>query len=470
MKKIFTLIAATLMAVGASAATETIFNAADAGWGAAGVDLTTGTTTVGSVTWYGRGGAALEGSSKTFSDEVSWTKKLKFGGKSTFKDGKTLAGVFTFTPTKHGIVKVYCVGGGSGTRTTYISQSITTTENDATTAVGSFASNQDLGIAQGTVEANKMVYVWADNNVHIYGITFEETSAVAVDPVFSLSKASINTLQTSQIKVGEKAGLDGLTLSNLTYDNTVISIDESGKITPVAVGTSTITFTTAAVDGKYNAGTGNLSITVTSAVLDEQVNVTGSATWDWSKFGASEIKLSTTTSPAKDEEFVLSNIVNYGFCESINEGFGNAQQLKVACEYPVRGSQYLQGPTIKFTTTVAGTLDVTFSSTGNSNDRDLIVNSTVAGNAPNTTMVEAKGIAVAAGEVILKGVAHNAGADAAAAYLRYAKIVFTANTTAIQNVKAAAAENGVMFNLAGQKVGNDFKGIVVKDGKKVVIK
>lgn len=42
--------------------------------------------------------------------------------------------------------------------------------------------------------------------------------------------------------------------------------------------------------------------------------------------------------------------------------------------------------------------------------------------------------------------------------------------TAIQNVKAAAAENGVMFNLAGQKVGNDFKGIVVKDGKKVVIK
>ena len=64
MKKIFTLIAATLMTVGASAATETIFNAADAGWAATGVDLTTGTTTVGSVTWYGRGSAALEESSK----------------------------------------------------------------------------------------------------------------------------------------------------------------------------------------------------------------------------------------------------------------------------------------------------------------------------------------------------------------------------------------------------------------------
>lgn len=43
-------------------------------------------------------------------------------------------------------------------------------------------------------------------------------------------------------------------------------------------------------------------------------------------------------------------------------------------------------------------------------------------------------------------------------------------TTAIQTVKAAQANDGAVYNLAGQKVGNDFKGIVIKDGKKMLQK
>jgi hypothetical protein len=43
-------------------------------------------------------------------------------------------------------------------------------------------------------------------------------------------------------------------------------------------------------------------------------------------------------------------------------------------------------------------------------------------------------------------------------------------TTAIQTVKAAQATDGAVYNLAGQKVGNDFKGIVIKDGKKMLQK
>ena len=41
--------------------------------------------------------------------------------------------------------------------------------------------------------------------------------------------------------------------------------------------------------------------------------------------------------------------------------------------------------------------------------------------------------------------------------------------TAIENVKIQTVD-GVMYNLAGQKVGNDFKGIVIKDGKKMLQK
>ena len=44
------------------------------------------------------------------------------------------------------------------------------------------------------------------------------------------------------------------------------------------------------------------------------------------------------------------------------------------------------------------------------------------------------------------------------------------NTTGVQNVKAAKAENGARYNLAGQKVGSGFKGIAIENGKKTVMR
>ena len=42
--------------------------------------------------------------------------------------------------------------------------------------------------------------------------------------------------------------------------------------------------------------------------------------------------------------------------------------------------------------------------------------------------------------------------------------------TAISTVKAVKGETGVRYNLAGQKVGNGFKGVVIENGKKLVVK
>ena len=42
--------------------------------------------------------------------------------------------------------------------------------------------------------------------------------------------------------------------------------------------------------------------------------------------------------------------------------------------------------------------------------------------------------------------------------------------TYINNVNAAKAENGVMYNLAGQKVNNGYKGVVIMNGKKMLNK
>ena len=44
------------------------------------------------------------------------------------------------------------------------------------------------------------------------------------------------------------------------------------------------------------------------------------------------------------------------------------------------------------------------------------------------------------------------------------------DATAIKNVKAAKAENGAIYNLAGQKVNAAYKGVVIKDGKKYIQK
>jgi hypothetical protein len=45
------------------------------------------------------------------------------------------------------------------------------------------------------------------------------------------------------------------------------------------------------------------------------------------------------------------------------------------------------------------------------------------------------------------------------------------NTTAIQNIQAkAATQNGVIYNVAGQKVSASYKGLVIKDGKKYIQK
>ena len=40
----------------------------------------------------------------------------------------------------------------------------------------------------------------------------------------------------------------------------------------------------------------------------------------------------------------------------------------------------------------------------------------------------------------------------------------------VNMVKADAANNAALYNLAGQKVGKDFKGLVIKNGKKFVQK
>ena len=171
---------------------------------------------------------------------------------------------------------------------------------------------------------------------------------------------------------------------------------------------------------------------------------------------------------------MLSNVVTYGYCDAISSDFGNAKALKVIVEYPVRESKYCQGPSIKFNTTLAGKLSVTYSNTGTRTDEEqrryLNVNGTNYGDGTmDTEQTTTADIAVAAGEVTISGRMTD---TETAQFLRYYKIVFTKSSeTGIDTIKTAEkANDGVIFNLAGQKVANNYKGLVIKNGKKVVMK
>lgn len=55
--------------------------------------------------------------------------------------------------------------------------------------------------------------------------------------------------------------------------------------------------------------------------------------------------------------------------------------------------------------------------------------------------------------------------------IKSAKRIITNTTTGISKVEnLKVAKDGKCFNLAGQQVGKGYKGIVIKNGKKMVIK
>ena len=50
------------------------------------------------------------------------------------------------------------------------------------------------------------------------------------------------------------------------------------------------------------------------------------------------------------------------------------------------------------------------------------------------------------------------------------RFVFADDATGIKAIATEAVENGAIYNLSGQRVGTDYKGIVIKNGKKYLVK
>lgn len=255
-KKIFTLLTFAFLSIGTAWATDytlgaTTFNSAKTIATVGGLDFTFSKA---------HGGAGQTG----YSEYIKFSKNAAYT--ITLPDGFELSNINIKGYTNSsGITngEIISIGGNDQTGKTFPAK------DDANLATNTcITDGYDFAISQtgGEVEIKT-----ANTNQICVLITITGTAAaaVAVDPVFSLSRTTISTLQTAQIKVGTKDGLDGIALSSITYGTPgIVNVDaETGVVTPVAVGTTTINFNSAAVADKYNAKTGNsLTITVTEAV------------------------------------------------------------------------------------------------------------------------------------------------------------------------------------------------------------
>ena len=379
LKKAFLLLALVGGVSSAWADATKVFDAAAAGWSAVGVDLTTGTTTVGDVTWNGGGSAAIASGSATI-EGVSWDARLKFGGKSTFRTGKTLARVLTFTPSTAGTVKVYGVHGStSGTRTFYISQSITSTDRDASTALGSFACTPEnkSGVATAVVEKGKMVYIWCDDNIGIYGVTFEGSAA---GPSISASDASIKATE-SGVEATQSIDVTG---ENLTGSTLTATLSPAVDGLSVTLGSNTITdgaiSTTATLH--YTAtenAVGSTTLTLSDGTTSKEVTVNYNAsvvTWELQTINSARTwDFSKLTGGVKYEdadltvEHVYAGISEIGYSD---DSFDKTA-LAFTGEYPLReGKTFAQNGTLRFNTSVPGYIVVSFSDTGSKASADAV--------------------------------------------------------------------------------------------------
>ena len=371
------------------------------------------------------------------------------------------------------------------------------------------------------VTAGETYYVFMTGSKMRYmGFIYEYEETPSTDPKLSVSPATLSfslspmgnvecdtvTLKGSNLEDGiyyvEQPGVSGLYINpeSFTVENGTVEQDfEIMYMTDADVEKATADFV-------FNVGDVSATLTVTyqsRASMYEQELVTEATTWNWESLTGPEVQLTEETNPKRSPEVgvVMANLEDL---IPFNSDFTieKAKQIVlINTQYPSR-KKAMQNGMVKFTTNMAGTISVDFSDTGSSYsdsspryERYLNVNGvntefyTMRDGSKSDRKV-AEGIAVEPGNVFIKarGVNPKDGntEEADAAVMIY-KITFTPDAdavadpsieindelapaagtaTAIKNVTGERMMNNVRFNLAGQQVSKDYKGIVVRNGQK----
>ena len=291
-------------------------------------------------------------------------------------------------------------------------------------------------------------------SIGLTGAVTEYTVKVkkAVDPTAILSSTSGTISLTESWKTGSvnvtltganltdgtydvSSDVDGMTITPTSFTVASGSVEQEFTITSTAssAATTIFSFGTSAIGTTAPTYTVNFSQSAAKRSLS-QTSISESTTWDWQNAGSATIQLDGATNPANGEEFLMASLP-----EITNDATFNSQALMVTCQFPNRGSNsYLQGSVVKFTTTVPGKLDITFSNTGGSRPyRYIRVNGTLTSfKSGDANWVNATNISVPAGDVIIDAYIPDAtdpqersGDVVGTTMVRIKKIVFTAGET-----------------------------------------
>ncbi len=410
----------------------------------------------------------------------------------------TLADESTATPMKLTGSKQFNLTYTTSTAITITKVTLYATVNKATTDTGTYtlgtSKNDKTSLCANLPKKTETpVQIDITNVASLYGSS--QWNAVIVVEYTSTAptlKVSPETLSLAlNPDAPSKNAVFTLTARNLTdgtYDLTVPTV-EGLSVTPtsftVASGSCdqdfTVTYVSTADVAKaqatITATVGELTANVTvnyksRATVYTQSTVSADATWDWSKL-TETVELTDETTPNKTEEFLLANLDDR---IEFTEDFGDPKAIKMeTMQFPSRAG-YAQGNIIKFKTSVAGTIAVDFCNTGKDRPyRYLNVNGVDTEFKSGTSeKVSAKGIAVPAGEVIIKGYIPNASDPVARegdvvgdAMIRIYKIAFTsAETTTVYDF-VNGDDLGLTYGTGGtadQQNAGDLAGKELKKG------
>ena len=301
-----------------------------------------------------------------------------------------------------------------------------------------------------TVNAKVPTYVLdkADNEISLRSTPLHRSAEPAVSETATVTM-SADFLAGTSGTVAFTTDVDGLSVSPAAFT----IIDGSVAETEFTITYNSASGASGTATLRFSDGTNNkdLVIDYASVVPHEWATVSETTTWDWNGTKSVQIPEEGSTSYGISRSSENINLADFdGEVYNDDAGLGSAFNALLASsfQFPSNGSGY-QGTYLKFKTSVPGTLAIDFSNTGSTTRpyRYLYVNGMQTSfKSANTTKVNATGIVVPAGEVVIKGVIDPESEDAKAGtdqYLRIYKIIFTADDEIGQKSIEITCEGGL---------------------------
>ena len=252
-----------------------------------------------------------------------------------------------------------------------------TSEQNVINVVTVDANVSQLG--SGSIELNPdmkyIIRVFATGDMDFYAIKVSVPASDA--PQLSVSTKALSFVvnplartRTASFKLMGKNLADGTynldipTVEGLSVEPTSFTVANGEVSQDIAVtytSEADVEKSTAAITATVGELTATVNVNYQSrAAAYEQTITSEAAEWDWTTLTAT-VELTDNSIPSKNDEFVFKELE-----EQINFGSFDAQSIVISkTQYPSRNKKFQNG-TIKFKTTQAGLLSVTFSDTGTS--------------------------------------------------------------------------------------------------------